>query len=212
MLSDKNIDLNKILENEINFDFSKYFIRGWEIFIKNIGHYVGFTAIFVSTYLINSLIARGIPAGDSILNLITAPPLTAGIYIAFYKSLKNKFNFNNFFEGFNHFIPLLIYSILSSVLIIAGVFALIIPGIYLSVAYSFSIFFIVFHNLNYWQAMEFSRKLITKKWWSFFGLFLVLGILNALGLMLLIIGVLFTLPFSYAVIYAAYEDIIINNN
>lgn len=212
MYSDKNYKLDLILNNHINFDFGKYFERGWEIFIKNIGLYIAFSAVFIGIFLINSLIAAGIPGGNSILNMITTPPLTAGLYLAIYYSTKSKINFSKFFDGFNYFIPLLIYSVISSIFIFIGVFALVIPAIYLSVAYAFSIFFIVFHKLDFWQAMEYSRKIITKKWWSFFGLFLVLGLLNAVGAFFMLIGVLFTLPFSYCVIYAAYEDIILNNN
>jgi len=211
MQSDKNYKLDLILNTQINFDFGKYFERGWEIFIKNMAQYIAFTAIFIGIFLLNSLIAKGIPGGDSILNMITSPVLTAGLYLVIYYSTKDKINFSQFFDGSNYFVPLLIYSVISSIFIIVGIFALVIPGIYLSVAYAFSIFFIIFHKLDFWQAMEYSRKIITKKWWSFFGLFLVLGLLNAVGAFFLLIGVLFTLPFSYCVIYAAYEDIIINN-
>ncbi len=212
MQSDKNYKLDLILKNQINFDFGKYFERGWELFIKNMGQYIAFSAIFIGFFIINSLIARGIPGGENILNIITSPPLTAGLYLVIYYSTKGKINFSQFFDGFNYFVPLLIYSVISSIFIIIGIFTLVIPAIYLSVAYAFSIFFIIFHKLDFWQAMEYSRKIITKKWWSFFGLFLVLGLLNAVGLIFLLVGVLFTLPFTYCVIYAAYEDIIINNS
>ncbi len=211
MQSDKNYKLELILNNKINFDFSKYFERGWEIFIKNIVKYIIFSAIFIGVFFLNSIIAMGIPGGENILNAITSPVLIAGLYIAIYHSTKSDITISHLFRGFDYFVPLLIYSIVSSIFILIGAFALIIPAIYLSIAYAFSTFFIIFHKLDFWQAMEYSRKIITKKWWSFFGLFIVLGLLNVVGIMFLLVGVLFTLPFTYCVIYAAYEDIILNN-
>lgn len=56
--------------------------------------------------------------------------------------------------------------------------------------------------------METSRKLITKKWFSFFGLLLLLFLLNLGGAILLGVGLLVTIPLSVCIIAAAYEDIV----
>lgn len=46
------------------------------------------------------------------------------------------------------------------------------PALYLMVAYIWSNLFVVFHGMNFWEALESSRQVITKKWFSVFGLFL----------------------------------------
>jgi len=56
--------------------------------------------------------------------------------------------------------------------------------------------------------METSRKLVGKEWFSIFGFLFVLVCINMLGAMALGIGLLFTVPFSYCAIYAAFDDII----
>ncbi|MGB3138986.1 MAG: hypothetical protein WBB18_19410, partial [Nodosilinea sp.] len=56
--------------------------------------------------------------------------------------------------------------------------------------------------------METSRRLITKKWFSFFGLLLLLFGLNILGAIPLGLGLLITIPLSVCIVTAAYEDIV----
>lgn len=56
--------------------------------------------------------------------------------------------------------------------------------------------------------METSRQLITKKWFSFFGLLLLIFLLNVGGAILLGVGLLVTIPLSVCIIAAAYEDIV----
>jgi hypothetical protein len=75
------------------------------------------------------------------------------------------------------------------------------------VGYLFAIQMGIFGGLDPWSAMEWSRKLITRNWWRFFGLLLVLGLLNILGFLLAGIGLLFTISFTFLVLYAVFEDI-----
>lgn len=85
---------------------------------------------------------------------------------------------------------------------------MILPGIYLAVSYMFAPLFVIDKNMEFWSAMETSRKLITKRWWSFFGLAIALGILVLAGFILLGVGALVTIPLATCVLAAAYEDIV----
>ena len=110
------------------------------------------------------------------------------------------------FEGFNYFGNLVLASLIMGIFIAIGTFLFIIPGIYLAVAYSFTILIILFLEFEFWDAMEASRKIITKNWFMVFALILVLAILNAVGALLFFVGLLFTIPFTYCVIYFAFKD------
>jgi len=79
--------------------------------------------------------------------------------------------------------------------------------IYFSISFIFSQMFIVFNELDFWTALKTSMKLVNKKWFSFFGLLLVLFLINILGMLCLVFGLLVTLPASACAIYAAFEDI-----
>jgi hypothetical protein len=56
--------------------------------------------------------------------------------------------------------------------------------------------------------METSRRLITKKWFSFLGLGLLMSLLIVSGLLLFGVGIFITAPWASCVLAAAYEDIV----
>ena len=97
-------------------------------------------------------------------------------------------------EPYSHALPLIVMFVLMAVLIVAGFFLLVLPGIYLSIAYSFSPYLIVEKNMGVWEALETSRKAITKYWWRYFGLMLVALLLIIIGSIPLLIGLLWVLP------------------
>ncbi len=79
--------------------------------------------------------------------------------------------------------------------------------IYIGVLYVFSQSLIIDRRLGFWQAMEMSRKVVQKQWFSVFGLVIVIGLLNVLGALALIVGLLVTLPVSYLTLAVAYREI-----
>ena len=95
---------------------------------------------------------------------------------------------------YSHALPLVVMFVLMAVLIVAGFFLLVLPGIYLSIAYSFSPYLIVEKNMGVWEALETSRKAITEYWWRYFGLMLVALLLIIIGSIPLLIGLLWVLP------------------
>ena len=97
-------------------------------------------------------------------------------------------------EPYSHAIPLIVMFALMAVLIVAGFFLLVLPGIYLLIAYSFAPYLIVEKNMGVWQALETSRKAITQYWWRYFGLMLVAVLLIIIGAIPLLIGLIWMLP------------------
>ena len=185
-----------------NTDISEYIRKGYNIFEKDIGSFIGYTLL----YFLITTAATVIPFLGPIL---VSGPLTAGFFIVARKIRKGEpYEFGTFFKGFDYFVPLLLFSLFGGILTFLGFVALIIPGIYLSIAWMFSILFIVFGEMEFWDGMEFSRKLITKKWWSFFGLAILLFLINFAGALVLFVGLIFTVPISFCAIYAAFEDIV----
>ena len=84
---------------------------------------------------------------------------------------------------------------------------LLIPGIYLSVAWILVIPLIADRRLEFWPAMQLSRKLITKYWWKIFGFLIVLGLINLVGILACGFGLFITFPVTFAALAYAYEDI-----
>jgi uncharacterized membrane protein len=190
-----------LIQQGYETDAGSYIRRGWEIFQENMGLFIAYTLI---TILI-SVASAFIPFGS----LLISGPLTAGFYIVAHKISKGEpYEFATFFKGFDFFVPLLLWSLIGGIFIALGLVALIVPGIYLAVAYTFVPLFIVFGKMEFWDGMEISRKLVTKNWWDVFGFVLLLFLINLAGTLAFLVGLLFTIPLTSCAIYAAFEDII----
>ena len=133
----------------------------------------------------------------------------AGLYRYYLKKIRGvPTDVGDAFAGFTTaFFPLVVLSLVSTLFEAAGFMLLVLPGIYLSVAYIFAQILVIDQKLGFWTAMEVSRRVITAQWWRMFGL-LLLGMLVALlGLFGFVVGILITLPILFGAIAYAYEDL-----
>lgn len=78
---------------------------------------------------------------------------------------------------------------------------------FMQTIYTFSAANSYFFKANAWQSMEASRKVIQQKFFHFFGLMIVIMMINILGMLCLLVGLLVTIPLSYTIMYAAFNDI-----
>jgi hypothetical protein len=178
-----------------NVNIENYLRRGFNIFRKQADLFLLFTALYLLS----------MPVGGFIISA----PLSAGFFLAAHRLEKGeRLIFDNFFDGFKFFLPLFILTIVTAVIVFIGYLAFIIPGIYLTVAYTFSIFFVVFGKMEFWDAMETSRKLVHREWLNILLLVLVLAFLNFAGALAFGVGLLFTIPISFCALYAAFDDIV----
>lgn len=197
--------VDRLLTVPVQVDIKSSFARAWELYKAHPFFFSLFMLLIVS---IQGMVVIYVQDYMIVYSALLAPPLYAGFYLVANKiSRGEEVIYPDFFGGFRFWIPTAVISLLTQVLIAIGLIALIIPGIYLAVGYLFAIQMGIFGGLDPWAAMEWSRKLITRNWWRFFGLLLVLVALNALGLLLAGIGLLFTLPYTFLVLYAVFEDL-----
>jgi uncharacterized membrane protein len=181
-----------------------YFRAGWEIFKK---FPVGFVGYFIITIVI-TFILNSIPKIGGLFTFVIAVPLNAGFFVVSAKLLKNQApDFGDFLSGFKFFPQLALLGIVSSILILLGFICLVVPGIYLLVGYAFALMLVLDRGLNFWPAMETSRRSVQTGWFKIFGLFLLLFLLNLCGIIALGVGLLVTAPLSHCIITAAYDDI-----
>jgi hypothetical protein len=197
--------VDRLLTVPVQVDIKASFARAWELYKAHPFFFSLFMLLIVS---IQGMVVIYAQDYMIVYSTLLAPPLYAGFYLVANKiSRGEEVIYPDFFGGFRFWIPTAVISLLTQVLIAIGLIALIIPGIYLAVGYLFAIQMGIFGGLDPWSAMEWSRKLITRNWWRFFGLLLVLVVLNALGLLIVGIGLLFTVPLTFLVLYVVFEEI-----
>ncbi len=79
---------------------------------------------------------------------------------------------------------------------------------YILVAWFWSYQFVIFHKMKFWDAMEASRKITSKKFLHFIGFGLLLSLFNLGGMLALGVGLLFTVPVSMIAIYTSFEAVV----
>jgi hypothetical protein len=143
-------------------------------------------------------------------NLVASGPLMGGLYNYYLKLMRGQpADIGDAFAGFGSaFIPLLLAHVVSGVLVGFGFLCCILPGIYLGVAWKFTLPLVIDKRMGFWEAMELSRKTVTRQWWILFALFIVAGLISALGVIACCVGVFATLPIGIAAKLYAYEDLL----
>lgn len=198
-------DTTRLMAEGYSVHLKQYILQGWSIFIKNIGPYLLYATIF---WAINIGLEM-IPVIGPFAAPIIIFPVAMGFFIYTAKKMKHQpARFEDFFTAFTYFAPLILVGILMNILIIIGFFLFILPGVYLAVAYLFASMLVVDRKMTPWQALETSRRIITKKWLHIFLLALILLSLNFTGVLLLIVGVIPATALTFCILTAAYDDII----
>jgi len=132
---------------------------------------------------------------SNILVAAATAPMTAGMMLIGIKiARKEQVSGTEVFAHFDKVLPLAVGMVLMYLLVALGFLLLILPGIYLVVAYTMMLPLIVDKNLGPWQALEVSRKAITKHWFAIFGFLIVIGLLYIAGFLALIIGLIWAIP------------------
>jgi hypothetical protein len=93
-------------------------------------------------------------------------------------------------------LPLLATYVVMTLLLFIGFLLLVIPGIYLMVAFALAMPLVVEKRLGPWEALSASRKAIGKRWFAALGFGLALTVINVIAALPLGIGLIWTLPFS----------------
>lgn len=182
----------------------KYLQDGWELFKQNPGGFIGFAVVF---FIVQGILSY-LPRIGGLISLVVTAPLGAGFYVVCAKLMQRRTpEFQDFFTGFQFFVPLMLLSVVSSILIILGFILLIIPGVFLMVCYLFPSMLIIDRRLDFWPAMELSRRTVQTQWFGFFIFVLLLILVNLGGALLLGVGLLVSLPVSACAMAAAYADI-----
>jgi serine/threonine protein kinase len=190
--------------------------RAWTLVRSDFWPMVGITALIL--VLLSAAASVGkvsesighLSFESSVLSVLLGGPLMGGLYFYLLRKIRGEpVRTETAFAGFSHsLLHLFLAGFVTQVLTVLGFICLVLPGVYLFVAWFFVLPLVIDKRLEFWPAMRLSRKIISKHWWKFFGFLLVLGLINLAGLAACVVGIFVTLPLSLAALMYAYEDII----
>ncbi len=139
--------------------------------------------------------------------ILLAIPMIAGLFIMGIKRATDQdISVGLMFRYYRKLIPMLLLVIVSGIFIEIGFLFLLIPGIYLSIAYCLATPLIADKNLSFWSAMETSRKAVTQKWFTVFGIIFLILIINIIASIPLGIGLIWSMPMSFIAMGIIYRN------
>ncbi|MFO1512014.1 MAG: protein kinase [Verrucomicrobiota bacterium] len=207
--------VQSMLARESTLNIRSCLQRGWALVRSNFWPMVGVSALIWVLLAIAQSAGIVITSnhdrtngGGSILGLLVSGPLMGGLYWYFLQKIRGQpVTIETAFAGFsNRFLHLFLGSFVSLLLTGLGFLCLILPGIYFWIAWTFTLPLIMDKRLDFWSAMELSRKMATRHWWKLFGFVLVLALLHVAGFLVFCLGILIAAPIATASLMYAYED------
>lgn len=219
------------LDRDYKIDATECIGRSWRLFQANVGLFVGATVLL---FLI-SFGCGLIPVLGALANMIISGPLYGGIYMLMLKRIRGQeAAISDLFEGFSKaFLPLMLGQIVVGVLTFLSAFLFvvavavivilhrpmflpfgillavigIIPAVYLATCWLYSLPLIIDRGMDFWSAMELSRKTVARHWGQVFILLILSGLISIAGLLLCGVGMLATFPICIAALMFGYEEI-----
>jgi uncharacterized membrane protein len=182
-------------------DIGRAVSRGWALVRDNMGVLIGATAL-------GWIITLGV-AWVPVLGWAVGIVLVGGLDYMFIRRIRgDAVQVGDVFAGFNlAFIHLTLAGLVKALLTSLGFMLCILPGIYLGVGYVFALPLVIDKKMEFWPAMEVSRRVVHRHWWSTFALVIVLALIACAGFLVCIVGAFVTIPVASASLMYVYEDL-----
>jgi len=145
----------------------------------------------------------------SVVPFILNGALTAGFYIACIRKMRGApLDIGDLFKGFNYFVPALVTALLVGIFMFAGLLLCLLPALFVAAIFLFPYHFIIDKKMDFWPAMQASHDVVKKDYAGFIVFILAIAGVNILGVLALVIGLLVTIPMTFAAITVAYRDVV----
>jgi hypothetical protein len=202
---DANALATELCARDFQLDIGGCVQRSWDLIQKHFW-------LVIAAWAVSFLVACGIfviPYVGPSAFLVLGAVLLGGLHWFFLRLQRGEpASVADVFAGFGKAIgPLILCGIVSSLLTGVGLVLCLVPGIYLAVCWHFAALLILDKRLEFWAAMELSRKVVTRHWWGVFGLMLVAILLWIGGLLACCIGIFITAPIATGAIVQAYRGL-----
>ena len=204
-----NLEPKQIAENFISrgkkLDISSCYDRAWKLVKAHFWSLLGTTLLMI----IVQAFVNTIPVLGMFASLVIGGVFSGGLQYYYLKKIRGlPTTAGDAFSGFSMaFLPLMLGGLVGTSLTVLGFILLIIPGIYLCIAYLFTWLLIIDKKMDFWAALEVSRRVISAQWWQMFGLILLAIPFLILGLICFLVGVFVAIVLISAAIIYAYEDL-----
>ncbi|MBU6410761.1 MAG: DUF4339 domain-containing protein [Verrucomicrobia bacterium] len=215
---------------DYELDIGRCISRGWGVVKNNFWPAVGISALImliVSAFnqipgLVTGPIIRGwienhTVSATGVFVVVAMSVLTAPVYCVLWGGLMKYFlklargqqaGIGDAFAGFGALSgQLILLGWVMNILVSIGYVLCVIPGLFFQVAWMFAIVLVIDRGMDFWEAMETSRRMVCKHWFMVFAFLIVNALLMAGGVVACCVGIFVTMPIGWAAMMSAYETI-----
>jgi len=188
---------------EKEFDLGRWIREGWDLIRDELPGYIITGLIFSAAIAITANI-------HGIVYLAVMGPITAGVFLMTLNHMRGGDNplIGDIFQAFQRYVSITLAHLILSMFLAIGFVLCFVPGLILWGMYLFTFIFIVDRGYDFWEAMEASRQLTSANYLEFTLFALVLIVLNVGGFLCFGVGLLVTLPLTFASVSCAYRDLV----
>jgi hypothetical protein len=204
--------------------------RAWALLRENLVLLAGATAVNILCQVVVGVI----PGLGMLVGPLIQGPLIGSLYWMNLRAVRGQTPaFGDAFSGFNQFVQLMMAGVVTTLLTTAmfvpaivflhlgkqggndtltaiggGLGLLALPfAVYFAISWLMTYPLVMDRKYDFWTAMHVSRAVSHKCWGSLFALFVLLVVVQFLGLLALCVGIFVTLPLFYGALAYAYEDV-----
>lgn len=195
-----------------NFSIDEALRFGWNTMKTNFWFFFG---ILVTAFAVNwvpyslAIILQRYSSGLAtlfyIVSFVVQVVVNIGLIRIVLKFCDNeKPEFNDLFRFKGFFWRYMGGSLLMALVVSVGTLLLVVPGIIWAIMFQFNLLLIIDKNLSIMEAFDHSAKLTKTVKWKLLGFGLLLGLINYLGILVFLVGLLATIPttmLAYARVY-----------
>jgi len=202
--------------NKKDFSIEEALQYGWNIMKPNIWFFVGVLVVAWAIAGIPHVVANILQresAGISIIFRIIAWAvdiiISIGLITIALKFLDDEVpKFEDLFSFKPYFWRYFGASILTGLVVWAGLILLIVPGIYWALKFQFFGYFVVDQNCEPIESMRRSSQITQSVKWKLLGFGVVLAIINVIGAICLFVGLFVTVPVTLLAYSSAYRKLL----
>jgi uncharacterized membrane protein len=199
-----------------DFSIEEALQYGWNTMKTNIWFFVGVIVVAWAMVGIPYAIASALQRNSSalaflfqIVGWVAGLIVSIGMITIALKFLDNQSPvFEDLFSFKPHFWRYLGASILTGLVVWAGMILLVIPGIYWAIKFQFYGYFVVDQKCDPIESMRRSSRLTQDVKWKLLAFGIVLAIINAIGALCLFVGLLVTIPVTLLAYSSVYRKLL----
>jgi hypothetical protein len=202
---------------EIDFNLMNQLRSGWDFLLHHHLTAIYSAGVLITALTVAALIGAILPNFFAVLNVlvswILALFLISFLMVIFLRMHRGQMvDITTSYEILREsFVPLFFCAALMGIFSAIGFCFLIIPGLVIIALYSFAPLLIWEHQLDFWEAMETSKRIVHEHGRPLLNILLGFAALNFFAALCFMIPLMITLPITYGAITALYEKLRLSN-